>query len=543
VVEGLTEGEIAELARVFGASLAAHQLLEAAGLSRGRMPTVSGNAENFWQEVSWGFTSGIIDFGRWRVLVRALEQYPGNRIFKAGVAVAHRPAGGGAGRTAPGDFGGDHAAGPAGSGGDERAGHGEALPFTIVALDARRYSKQVMPTQLDWRVAIRYVVSSSVRRSGIDPHAVTTQDSGDGVLVGFGPQIPKRLVVAEFVRRVGDEVDAYNRGRVDDVRLRLRVSVHCDETVVHDNGFAGDAAVVAARLIDAQPTRAVLEAMDEVNLAVILSDEFYRATVRHRLLGLNPRDYRKVTVVVSKYRGWGWLHVPGYPISSVPPTPPDPSDPAGPAGSSGSGPGAEPGGPAGGSDAGPEPGAETGGPQAPPPPADPPPGRGRAGRGGGSDGKWDFLVSYAPYDKDREWAEWIAWKLEAQGRRVYLQAWDGVAGSNTVKHIDAAVTGSSRTIVVLTSKYIETGRHQANWYAAWDQDPQGAARRLIPVRVEDFEAPGLLHGIVPVDLFGLDDDEAQARLVQKIDQAIEGRAKPATVPRFPGGRVPSRARR
>ena len=547
MVEGLAGEEIRELAKVFGASLAALQLLERAGLSRGRIPTVSGgNAEDFWWAVNRGFTDGIIDFGRWRVLTHASDQYPGNRIFQVGITVARRPPEG-AGRPVAPPGRGDGAAGR-GDENAEPAGHDEALPFTIVVLDARRYSKQDLPTQLEWRVAIRTIVQSSVRRSGIAPAATTTQDSGDGVLVGFGPQVPKRVVAAEFVRRLVDEVNAYNRGRTDEARLRLRVSVHCDETVVHDSGFAGDAAVVAARLIDAQPTRAVLEAMDEVNLAVILSDDFYRATVRHGLLGLDPRDYRKEPVAVPKYEGCGWLHVPGHAISSVPPTPPAPPDDLdGPDGPS------TPSGPAGGPEGGPSPGAGTGsgggtGPaggtgagsgesRVPPPPANPPAGRAGAGAGPDEAGKeWDFLVSYAPHDKDRKWAEWIAWKLEAEKFRVRLKAWDGVPGSNTVHLIDTAVTGSSRTIVVLTSDYLKTGRHQVDWYAAWDKDPQGAARRLIPVRVEDFEAPGLLHGIVPVDLFDLDDDEAQTRLVQKIEQALKGRAKPTTTPQFPGGR-------
>ena len=46
----------------------------------------------------------------------------------------------------------------------------------------------------------------------------------------------------------------------------------------------------------------------------------------------------------------------------------------------------------------------------------------------------------------------------------------------------------------------------AEWQAAFARDPQGRERRLIPVRIEPCERPGLLKAITGFDLFGLDED-------------------------------------
>jgi hypothetical protein len=43
----------------------------------------------------------------------------------------------------------------------------------------------------------------------------------------------------------------------------------------------------------------------------------------------------------------------------------------------------------------------------------------------------DFFISYNR--ADAQWAEWIAWQLEAAGRTTFLQAWDFRPGSNFVQ--------------------------------------------------------------------------------------------------------------
>jgi hypothetical protein len=147
--------------------------------------------------------------------------------------------------------------------------------------------------------------------------------------------------------------------------------------------------------------------------------------------------------------------------------------------------------------------------------------------------EWDFFVSYT--QADREWAEWIAWQLEEDGQRVMVQAWDMVPGTNWVQGMQDAVSRSRRTIAVLSGAYPASRFGSSEWQAAFASDPGGEERRLLVVRVEDCERPGLLGQIVGTDLFGLSPEDARHRLRQMVQAALTGRAKPDSAPPFPAG--------
>lgn len=142
----------------------------------------------------------------------------------------------------------------------------------------------------------------------------------------------------------------------------------------------------------------------------------------------------------------------------------------------------------------------------------------------------DFFVSYTAADE--RWAEWIAWTLEAEGFAVVLQKWDFVPGSNFVLEMQRAAAESKKTIAVLSPAYLATSRFgAAEWASAFAQDPDGMTKALIPVRVAECAADGLLKGIVYIDLIGMDEPGAKRRLLEAVKG---GRRKPAIPPIFPG---------
>lgn len=145
---------------------------------------------------------------------------------------------------------------------------------------------------------------------------------------------------------------------------------------------------------------------------------------------------------------------------------------------------------------------------------------------------WDFFVSYTGADK--AWAEWVAWELEEQGHQVLVQAWDMVPGTNWVDVMHRGVQGSERTIAVLSAAYLDSVYGTVEWQAAWRDDPTGADRKLLVLRVEDCERPGLLASVVSADLFGLNEDAARTELQRVVRGALTGRLKPPTTPHFPG---------
>jgi hypothetical protein len=153
--------------------------------------------------------------------------------------------------------------------------------------------------------------------------------------------------------------------------------------------------------------------------------------------------------------------------------------------------------------------------------------------------QWDFFISYT--QADRAWAEWIAWELEESGRRVLIQAWDFVPGSDWISGMQAGIRDAARTIAVLSDAYLESVYGNAEWQAIISGDPDRKARKLLIVRTVSCERPGLLAGIVGIDLFEIPEAEARDRLWKMIAAAESGRAKPAVPPQFPGAQraIPS----
>jgi hypothetical protein len=122
----------------------------------------------------------------------------------------------------------------------------------------------------------------------------------------------------------------------------------------------------------------------------------------------------------------------------------------------------------------------------------------------------------------------------AEGSQVRAEAGrlaPGVAGAQ----------GAVRTIAVLSPNYLESVYAGAEWRAAWAQDPDGTGRKLLVMRVKACDRPGLLAGVVGVDLFGIPDAAAKSRLQAMVSAAISDRAKPGVAPAFPnaGRAMPS----
>jgi len=140
----------------------------------------------------------------------------------------------------------------------------------------------------------------------------------------------------------------------------------------------------------------------------------------------------------------------------------------------------------------------------------------------------DFFISYNK--ADLQWAEWIAWELEAAGYTTVLQAWDFRPGSNFVLEMQEAAQ-ARRTIAVLSQDYLAAFYTQPEWAAAFAQDPTGMRGTLLPIRVRECELTGLLAPIIYSDLVGLDVAVARERLLA---DARRERAKPTQPPAFPG---------
>lgn len=117
---------------------------------------------------------------------------------------------------------------------------------------------------------------------------------------------------------------------------------------------------------------------------------------------------------------------------------------------------------------------------------------------------------------------------------MLVQAWDFVPGTNWTQHMQDGTAHAARTIAVLSDDYLKSVYGKPEWLAAWQQDPDGAKRKLIPIRVADCARPGYLAAVVGFDLFGHPEAQARATLLEGVASATSGRAKPTSKPGFPG---------
>jgi hypothetical protein len=95
---------------------------------------------------------------------------------------------------------------------------------------------------------------------------------------------------------------------------------------------------------------------------------------------------------------------------------------------------------------------------------------------------------------------------------------------------------ADRTLAVLSPAYLKSTFGRTEWEAAYEADPKGFERKLIPVRVVKCDQPGVLGEIVSFDLFDLSAVEAKDLLLRKVDEIRAGRAKPVKEPIFPPDR-------
>jgi WD40 repeat protein len=156
-----------------------------------------------------------------------------------------------------------------------------------------------------------------------------------------------------------------------------------------------------------------------------------------------------------------------------------------------------------------------------------------SGELGSRSGELDFFISYSPADE--QWAAWIARTLEDAGYSTLVQAWDFVAGTNFIDFMDRGVSQSAAVIAILSRHYARSTYGRMEWQAALRASPESPERKLLTVRVEDTPIEGLLATLTYVDLVGVTDPQtARGLLMTRIGQALEGNARPARRPGFPG---------
>ncbi|MEN2283517.1 toll/interleukin-1 receptor domain-containing protein [Algoriphagus sp. SE2] len=127
----------------------------------------------------------------------------------------------------------------------------------------------------------------------------------------------------------------------------------------------------------------------------------------------------------------------------------------------------------------------------------------------------DFFISYT--GNDVNWAIWISKILEEANYTTVLQAKDFRPGSNFVYEMFKAVE-AKQTIAVYSADYFASIYTMPEWGAAFQSDPTGAKRTIIPIKVKPCELPQMLKSIVYVDLVGKDQGTSKKLILDAVSE-------------------------
>ena len=138
----------------------------------------------------------------------------------------------------------------------------------------------------------------------------------------------------------------------------------------------------------------------------------------------------------------------------------------------------------------------------------------------------DIFVSYT--SSDRDWANWIGLELEKLGHIARVHEWEVSAGGNIPAWMEERHQQADHVLFVisklyLTKDYSNWERLSAEWAAVSTRPSFG-----LPVFIEECQTPTLLAPFKRCDLYGLNEENARARLSEYLTPA----RKPATQRHF-----------
>jgi class 3 adenylate cyclase len=182
----------------------------------------------------------------------------------------------------------------------------------IVVVDIEGFGPRTNPLQASLRQAMYDVVREACAEVRIEWDTTVALDRGDGIILLVPPAASTVTIAGQFMRAV-DAVLAEKAAIFSDAhRMRFRVALHQGLCQQDETGWIGEAINTACRLVDAQPVRDALTAAPEARMALVVSDEIYRAVIRHGYRLIDPAAFARVAINAKELVDeTAWITVPG----------------------------------------------------------------------------------------------------------------------------------------------------------------------------------------------------------------------------------------
>ncbi|MEU6041294.1 hypothetical protein ABZ801_38505 [Actinomadura sp. NPDC047616] len=189
----------------------------------------------------------------------------------------------------------------------------------VLAVDVQGYSSRHAFDQLEAQVGLCAALEEAAAATRLDRTDWYLQRAGDGELAVLPDGIDLAHVVGAFPLALERSLGEVNGGRGRGRRLRVRMAMHHGTLVLGPQasfGPAGDAPVVASRLLDARALRRLLDERPDRDLALAVSDLVYRDVVSTGFCALPPHCFRPIRMTVKKISYQGYVFHPEAEINS-----------------------------------------------------------------------------------------------------------------------------------------------------------------------------------------------------------------------------------
>jgi len=127
---------------------------------------------------------------------------------------------------------------------------------------------------------------------------------------------------------------------------------------------------------------------------------------------------------------------------------------------------------------------------------------------------WDYFISYSALEEAD--AREVAAVLEQAGLTTFAQFKDIAPGNNFVREMQSGLDDSGRMVALYSPEYENSDHCQAEWSAAYNSDPSGKKRKLIPFLLRPTALNSLARQVAYKSLVGLSKEARKAAILDAI---------------------------
>lgn len=185
---------------------------------------------------------------------------------------------------------------------------GELVYGLVVAVDIAGFSKLDILEQCDSQALLDELLDDATAAVGLTRgHWRYRQPRGDGELAVLPADTDVALVIADWTNHLARALRDLRSPAGTQSRMRIRIALNHGPLTAGSFGPVGDGPIVACRLLDARPTKAVLANDQSCDLVLVVSDQLFFHVVAPRFRGLDPQRFRPVRTTIKRRTFFGYV--------------------------------------------------------------------------------------------------------------------------------------------------------------------------------------------------------------------------------------------